>query len=88
MGEATSVSIVASGRQQNRNGAYGDVPMPADTCRAVLAPPLGRPFGAGGVQIAVGHQGALERQTQLAAVGVPASTNWYPSAANRSSTRV
>ena len=31
VGAATRVSSVASGRQQNRSGANGDVPIPADT---------------------------------------------------------
>src|SRR4051812_34379535 len=38
VGEATSVNNVASGLQQNRRGAYGEVPMPADTCSRVCAP--------------------------------------------------
>src|SRR5690349_22686265 len=38
VGLATRVSRVASGRQQNRTGAYGDVPMPADTCSFMSAP--------------------------------------------------
>src|ERR1700744_1305564 len=38
IGAAISVSRVASGRQQNRTGANGDVPIPADTCSCMLAP--------------------------------------------------
>jgi hypothetical protein len=37
---AVSVSSVASGGQANRTGAYGEVPMPAETCsQDALAPP-------------------------------------------------
>ena len=46
-GWATSVIRVASGRQANRKGAYGEVPSPADTCRKAVFPPallIDRPF--------------------------------------------
>src|SRR5271156_305170 len=38
IGAAINVSRVASGRQQNRTGAYGEVPIPADTCKRMPAP--------------------------------------------------
>src|SRR5690625_3005000 len=38
VGAGTSVSRVASGRQANRTGANGEVPMPAETCRRMWAP--------------------------------------------------
>ena len=38
VGEAINVSRVASGLQQNRTGAKGEVPIPAETCNRMLAP--------------------------------------------------
>ena len=37
-GDAVNVSSVASGRQANRTGAYGDVPRPAHTCTVERLP--------------------------------------------------
>ena len=34
----TSSSSVASGRHENRAGAYGEVPRPAETCRRMCSP--------------------------------------------------
>src|ERR1700740_2045988 len=44
VGAATNVSSVASGRQQNRTGWNGDVPIPADTCNCMFAPQLDGPL--------------------------------------------
>lgn len=38
IGAAINVSRVASGLQQNRTGAYGEVPIPAETCNRMVAP--------------------------------------------------
>src|SRR5947209_4848145 len=38
VGAAINVNKVASGRQQNRSGANGEVPIPAETCNRMVAP--------------------------------------------------
>ena len=73
------VSRVASGRQNSRTGAYGEVPAPGRDVQPravrVTGTRVGRvpvqALGAAGVEVAVGHDRALERQADLAAVGVP-----------------
>ena len=70
IGAATSVSSVASGRQQNRTGAYGDVPMPAETCSCVRAPHCDAPLARERSRSQLVTTRAVERQAQLAAVGV------------------
>ena len=44
IGVAINVSRVASGRQQNRTGANGEVPIPAETCNCMFAPQRDGPF--------------------------------------------
>ena len=74
----SSVSRVASGRQHSRTGAYGEVPAPAETCSQDEPGSPGResagcrcrPLARAVLEVAVGDDRALERQADLAAVGV------------------
>ena len=59
-----------SGGQQNRTGANGEVPRPADTCRRMWRAPAGGAAGAGAVEAAVGDDRAVAGKAELAAVGV------------------
>ena len=70
VGAATSVSSVASGLQQNRSGANGDVPMPAETCSCMWAPHRDAPLARDRSRSQLVTMRAVERQAQLAAVGV------------------
>ena len=67
----TRVRSVASGGQANRIGAYGEVPIPAETWSRVPGAWRLSPLARRGLEVAVGDQGAVERDADLAAVGVP-----------------
>src|SRR3954463_8772467 len=76
MGVATSVRSVASGLQQNRSGANGDVPMPAETCSCVRAPQRDAPLARDRSRAKL-VMTAPERGRYTWPPGVwPAITNW------------